>query len=219
MTACGQTGLYRVFGEADLLLYIGISKHFGVRWQQHAQKQPWWNERRRMTVDFYDDREEALDAEALAIFTDQPKYNVLHRKQALRLKRLRPGEVANKQRTPALVQLCPDWQFQELTKTERVTAARIMRFRTGYPDHSRIAESRECWSCRAKPGELCRTASGRLAYYHQARLGHMTPPAMSGRTVPAEPGLIGVAFIPDQGDLWESVWSTEPPGSPVSVAS
>jgi predicted GIY-YIG superfamily endonuclease len=29
--------LYRVYGEADSLLYIGISKHFGVRWQQHAQ--------------------------------------------------------------------------------------------------------------------------------------------------------------------------------------
>jgi predicted GIY-YIG superfamily endonuclease len=94
VTVSGQTGLYHVYGEADILLYIGVSKHFGVRWQQHAQKQPWWNERRRMTVDFYDDREEALDAEALAIFTEQPKYNVLHRKQALRLKRLRPGEVS-----------------------------------------------------------------------------------------------------------------------------
>ena len=68
MAASGQTGLYHVYGEADSLLYIGVSKHFGVRWQQHAQKQPWWNERRRMTVDFYDDREEALDAEALAIW-------------------------------------------------------------------------------------------------------------------------------------------------------
>jgi hypothetical protein len=45
-----------------------------------------------MTVDFYDDREEALDAEALAIFTEQPKYNVMHRKQAQRLKKLQgPG--------------------------------------------------------------------------------------------------------------------------------
>jgi len=91
--------LYRVFGEADSLLYIGISKHFGVRWQQHAQKQPWWNERRRMTVDFYDDREEALDAEALAIFTEQPKYNILHRKQALRLKRLQPTSASMPGRT------------------------------------------------------------------------------------------------------------------------
>jgi len=92
MPAPAPTGLYHIYDGADGLLYIGVSKHFGVRWQQHAQKQPWWNERRRMTVDFYDDREEALDAEALAIFTEQPKYNVMHRKQAQRLKKLQgPG--------------------------------------------------------------------------------------------------------------------------------
>ena len=67
-----MTGLYHVYGEADSLLYIGVSKHFGVRWQQHAQKQPWWNERRRMTVDWYDTWDEALDAEALAIFGGRP---------------------------------------------------------------------------------------------------------------------------------------------------
>lgn len=27
------TALYRVFGEADLLLYIGVSKDFGSRWK------------------------------------------------------------------------------------------------------------------------------------------------------------------------------------------
>ena len=103
MANSGKTGLYHVIGEADLLLYIGVSKHFGIRWQQHAQKQPWWNERQRMTVDLYDTRDEALDAEALAIFTEQPKYNILHRKHGERLARmrrqaetvsgLRPGEV------------------------------------------------------------------------------------------------------------------------------
>ncbi len=99
MPGPAPTGLYHVYGEADSLLYIGVSKHFGVRWQQHAQKQPWWNERRRMTVDFYDDREEALDAEALAIFTEQPKYNVLHRKQALRLKKLQSAPVSTPRRS------------------------------------------------------------------------------------------------------------------------
>ena len=93
------TGLYHVYGEADSLLYIGVSKHFGIRWQQHAQKQPWWNERRRMTVDFYDDREEALDAEALAIFAEQPKHTVMHRKQAQRLKKLQGRRACRTSRT------------------------------------------------------------------------------------------------------------------------
>lgn len=101
MAASGHTGLYHVYGEADSLLYIGISKHFGIRWQQHAQKQPWWNERRRMTVDFYDTRDEALDAEALAIFTEQPKYNVMHRKQAQRLKKLQGQKAGGTSRTRA----------------------------------------------------------------------------------------------------------------------
>lgn len=81
-----RTALYRVFGDVDLLLYIGISDDFGRRWKDHAKTQPWWGEMRRLTVDhWYDTRDEALDAEAAAIFSEQPKYNVMHRKQPERL--------------------------------------------------------------------------------------------------------------------------------------
>jgi len=88
MATSRQTALYHVHGKSDLL-YIGVSNNFGRRWTEHAQKQPWWNNRQRMTVDWYNTRDEALDAEALAIFTEQPQHNVLHRKQAQRLRRLR----------------------------------------------------------------------------------------------------------------------------------
>jgi hypothetical protein len=39
---------------------------------------------RRLTVDWYRTRDEALDAEATAIFSEQPKYNVKLRNQAQR---------------------------------------------------------------------------------------------------------------------------------------
>jgi hypothetical protein len=68
--------LYRVFGEADLLLYVGISNSFGRRWREHAKKQPWWGEMRRLTVDcWYPSRAEAEEAETAAIKADTPKYN------------------------------------------------------------------------------------------------------------------------------------------------
>ena len=201
------TGLYHVYDGAEGLLYIGVSKHFGIRWQQHAQKQPWWNERRRMTVDFYDDREEALDAEALAIFTEQPKYNVLYRKQAQRLKRLQRAEVTNKRRADVLVLLGPNGQPQEFTKAERVTATRIVRFRTSDPALSRIVESRDCWSCGAKPGELCRTTNGRLAYYHQARLERLRRPG------PAFTPLYGTPEYKENGSMERHPWP-EPGGRP-----
>jgi hypothetical protein len=74
----GPTALYRIYGDADLLLYIGISDDFGRRWRQHAKKQPWWPERRWMTVDWYDSRAEAEDAETAAIKAEGPVHNIVH---------------------------------------------------------------------------------------------------------------------------------------------
>lgn len=86
-----ETALYRIYGDADLLLYIGISKDFGRRWKQHAKKQPWWNERRRMTVDrWFDFRSEAEAAEQAAIQAEHPKYNKRH---AVRLAVSKPAVV------------------------------------------------------------------------------------------------------------------------------
>lgn len=72
------TALYRLFGDDDALLYIGIAKYFGRRWHQHAHAQPWWPEVKRQTVDWYPSRAEALKAETAAIRAEFPRYNVVH---------------------------------------------------------------------------------------------------------------------------------------------
>lgn len=76
--ASDRTALYRIFGEADLLLYIGISKDFGKRWKDHTKSQPWWDEHRRLAVEWCDSRDEAETAEEVAIKAEKPKYNVVH---------------------------------------------------------------------------------------------------------------------------------------------
>lgn len=74
-----RTALYRVWGAAGLLLYIGISKDFGGRWKRHAKQQPWWDEMKRLAADeWFDSREEAEAAEAVAIRAEKPKYNKQH---------------------------------------------------------------------------------------------------------------------------------------------
>lgn len=86
--AAVRTALYRVWGEADLLLYIGISDYFGVRWGKHAKAQPWWGEMQRLTVDaWYDRREDAEEAEAAAIKAEGPKYNKIHVPSSVRVRR------------------------------------------------------------------------------------------------------------------------------------
>ena len=76
--ASERTALYRIFGDEDLLLYIGISDDFGRRWNQHARVQPWWDEMQRQTVEWLGSREEAEDAERVAIKAEKPKYNIIH---------------------------------------------------------------------------------------------------------------------------------------------
>jgi excisionase family DNA binding protein len=82
------TALYRLFGDDDALLYIGVAKTFGVRWHQHEQSQPWWPEVRRQTIDWHPDREDAEDAERAAIKAERPKYNVVHNGAPVKI---RPG--------------------------------------------------------------------------------------------------------------------------------
>jgi predicted GIY-YIG superfamily endonuclease len=77
-----RTALYRIRGEADLLLYIGITDGLPVRWNAHERKQPWWGELRSLTVELHDSRSEAKAAETAAIKAEKPKYNKIHNKQA-----------------------------------------------------------------------------------------------------------------------------------------
>ena len=71
----GAVALYRIFGDEDLLLYIGISDDFGRRWKQHARVQPWWDEKRRLTVEWHPSREDAEAAETTAIKAEKPRHN------------------------------------------------------------------------------------------------------------------------------------------------
>lgn len=62
-----STSLYRVFGSAGELLYVGISKHALTRFHQHSKDKGWWPEAERIAVEHFDTRAEAEAAEARAI--------------------------------------------------------------------------------------------------------------------------------------------------------
>lgn len=90
----GPTALYRIFGVADLLLYIGISDDFGRRWKEHARLQVWWPERRWMTVDWYDTRADAEAAEETAVKAEGPVHNKVYAvPQAIQRAAARPSSV------------------------------------------------------------------------------------------------------------------------------
>jgi predicted GIY-YIG superfamily endonuclease len=119
-----RTALYRIRGEADALLYTGITNNPAVRWNAHQQVQPWWDELRSLTVEWHDSRAEAEAAEKAAILAEQPKYNVTYLKAVGTGRERKPLEV-----TPVkqgLVKLDPRPDDENLmTLTEAALMARI----------------------------------------------------------------------------------------------
>jgi len=69
--------LYRIFDIDGRLLYIGITVDFNRRMWQHSLTQPWWDEAEHFFKDSYSTRREAVKAEANAIRSERPLYNVM----------------------------------------------------------------------------------------------------------------------------------------------
>lgn len=70
-----KTALYR-FWLDDELLYVGISLNVFARISQHKRDKDWFDQITNITVEHFDTREKALDAEAKAIKSESPKYNI-----------------------------------------------------------------------------------------------------------------------------------------------
>lgn len=72
--------LYRYFNEDGELLYVGKSVSAPMRLLKNKYKNSWFDEVVEITIDKIDDPTELMLAEAEAIRTERPKYNVQHNK-------------------------------------------------------------------------------------------------------------------------------------------
>lgn len=72
----GRTAVYRLFNADGDLLYVGIANDLQARLRQHAAAKPWWPEVARHTATWLEGRISALKAEAHAIRTEDPAYNI-----------------------------------------------------------------------------------------------------------------------------------------------
>lgn len=78
MARPSRTALYRLFDDADVLLYVGIAEDPRERWNQHASDKPWWPEVTRRDVEWVPNRADAERAEREAIISEKPRYNSQH---------------------------------------------------------------------------------------------------------------------------------------------
>jgi hypothetical protein len=99
--------VYRCYADGGQLLYVGETGELGTRFASHAQKL-WFTQVRGITLEWYADELDALNAERRAIHVEHPKYNVVHRNAATpapRPPRSQRGQSAP--RAPARVEVLP----------------------------------------------------------------------------------------------------------------
>jgi predicted GIY-YIG superfamily endonuclease len=70
-----RVALYRLFDDADHLLYVGITVNPDARFAEHARTKPWWPDVATRAVAWCDNRGIAVAAEAAAIKSEQPVHN------------------------------------------------------------------------------------------------------------------------------------------------
>lgn len=71
-----RTSLYRHFGPDKELLYVGVSLNHVARLAQHSSLSDWANTIETVTIEYFDSRELALEAETLAIRSETPTHNI-----------------------------------------------------------------------------------------------------------------------------------------------
>ena len=72
------TDLYRHFDKAGKLLYVGISLSAIARLRAHRDSSDWYDEISTVSIEKFNTREEALEAEQRAIIEERPLRNVTH---------------------------------------------------------------------------------------------------------------------------------------------
>lgn len=76
--------VYRMYNAAGDLLYIGCSPDPCGRWQEHSKFKPWGRTVTTISVEWFDSKAEALEAEKAAIQAEAPEWNIHHNAQRKR---------------------------------------------------------------------------------------------------------------------------------------
>jgi hypothetical protein len=76
------TALYRHFDGEGRLLYVGISLSPTYRLSQHRVSSSWFVRISRISVEWFHNRDTALEAERRAIKAEKPEYNIVHKVNA-----------------------------------------------------------------------------------------------------------------------------------------
>lgn len=69
-----EWAVYRMF-DGDELLYVGMSSRTDARLKEHRGSAQWWDRVTRTTLEHFETKDEAMQAERAAILAEDPPFN------------------------------------------------------------------------------------------------------------------------------------------------
>lgn len=96
--------LYRWYNTNDELLYVGITKNAYNRHKQHIREKEWcvFEELKETKYEYFDSRENLIEAEKNAIILEKPKYNVTHNDNPIQYKKVTEPKQPRKKKEPEI---------------------------------------------------------------------------------------------------------------------
>jgi hypothetical protein len=68
--------VYRAYDATGRLLYVGCTVDLDARLRAHSEHSPWWLFHSEVTSEQFPTQDAALEAEAFAILTEHPRWNM-----------------------------------------------------------------------------------------------------------------------------------------------
>jgi len=131
-----RTSLYRHFNGEGKLLYVGVSLSTIQRLGQHKEHSDWFESIARVSIEHFDTREEALEAERLAIFRERPLHNINHKYSAEKRCKATATEQAKKDLMAKIVYFNPvytlDAAADALSISKRLITIWVREGKIGY---------------------------------------------------------------------------------------
>lgn len=156
--------LYRFFGAAEELLYVGIARDLGARISAHRLRSEWWALVASGSTVVYPSRADAELAEAAAIHAEHPLYNAA-RPSAARIAKLSDRSLSDGHSIVALVA-----ELERLRAEQDALNVRLIKMR------SNLESARSAYR-KVRAGAIATEAeySARMRRYREAMTSAHVP--------------------------------------------
>jgi len=117
--------LYRHYDKEGSLLYVGISLSAINRLSQHKVHAHWFEKITQVTIEKFESRKEAIEAEKKAIINENPIHNLYRPLKKDQSNYEKHGEMSKQQLTSRIVHFNPLYSLSDAAQTLNISSSKI----------------------------------------------------------------------------------------------